>query len=68
MPITDESVYPSLSGNRDGYFFRLLPGLNGLPGALQRLSEPQEILSTTNELGLEWIAGDVGTKAMPLAP
>jgi len=32
LPITDESVYPTMDGlSKNGYWYHLYPGINGVP-------------------------------------
>ncbi|MBX3744936.1 MAG: PKD domain-containing protein [Verrucomicrobiae bacterium] len=60
LPITDESVYPTLNGGyRDGYFVSLFPGLRGAPSTsteLYRYAEgPFELSAEPAEFVFEWI-------------
>ncbi len=63
LPITDESVYATLSGRlADGYAYLLRPGIDGSPTAyynLARLTDAVEVTETTTEAAFEWITSDV---------
>jgi hypothetical protein len=67
LPITDESVYPGLSGvSRDGYAFDIAATIVGPGGAvragLQRTITGREVDATTTELAVEWIVADVALR------
>jgi hypothetical protein len=59
LPITDESVYPTMAGGyKDGYFASLFPGLRGAPTSseLYRYAEgPLELSAVPAEFVFEWI-------------
>lgn len=60
LPITDESVYPTLNGGlKHGYFIGWVPGLRGNPGSSTELFRgaegPFELSTTPAEFGFEWI-------------
>ncbi|MEJ2704370.1 MAG: PKD domain-containing protein [Sedimentisphaerales bacterium] len=63
MPITDENVYPTISGNYiDGYDFDLLVGTGGSighPARLHRTEGAKEVTETTTEITFEWITSEV---------
>jgi hypothetical protein len=56
LPITDETVYPTLTGSQsDGYDVRLFPAIDGFfTGQLTR-DEVEEVTATTTEVAFEWI-------------
>lgn len=59
LPITDESVYPTMGGAyKDGYDSILVPGINGNPGTttdLYRTERNLELGTVPAEFGFEWI-------------
>ncbi|MCI0537654.1 MAG: PKD domain-containing protein [Verrucomicrobiales bacterium] len=59
LPITDESVYPTMNGfYKDGYFTAVAPGINGNPGNanfLYRYESNLELGSAPAEFEFEWI-------------
>jgi hypothetical protein len=60
VPITDESVYPSLLGNlKDGYLIRMFPGIFGVVSSNLLRDERVEVTTTTTELAFEWITAEV---------
>ena len=56
LPITDETVYPTMTGSfTDGYFLDLFAAINGTPtGSLTR-REIFEVTAGSSEVALEWI-------------
>jgi hypothetical protein len=61
VPITDNGIYPMLGGNlQDGYDFRLIPGIFGLPsGGNLRRDETREVMASTTGLAFEWVTSQV---------
>ena len=60
LPITDESVYPDMSGGpTNGYQIVLVPGIFGEDQHRLIRIQRREVLETTTELNFEWITGHV---------
>ncbi|MCC6785002.1 MAG: hypothetical protein IT457_19295 [Planctomycetes bacterium] len=67
LPVTDEAVYPGLSGvSRDGYAFDVTATIVGpwsaVGAGLQRTITGREVGATTTELSVEWIVADVALR------
>ena len=58
LPITDESVYPTMVGReKDGYLIYPVPGIFGIAGYYTRLYREEwvEVTAATTEIALEWL-------------
>jgi hypothetical protein len=61
LPITDESVYPTLTGHfADGHDFAVIVQVAGTshPSNLYRVDSAKEVTADTSELAFEWIQYD----------